>query len=741
MPNRRKFLLSAGASLAAVGTLGTSLAQQVVVGGGGVISSGGILAPARKYIGVNLSGLKYWTPEQPFLNLFKSASANSGEDYWFIQGTSYSPFLLLDSDGYVTSMVDSQGTTNTQIFCFINNAVNGGTLPPNCSQLYQTGTFRLQFSGPGTFFVGFDCTIPAQTPPTGVTISGNSVTSTLTNSQTASITVQVTSATSAGISWGVTSLPNDGVNYIRNLSLVPTAYTALYDAGQIFHPQFLAKLTPYSRLRFMDWMATNFQEYGLNFSATLANGATSGTLATAWTRPTGTYTFVFANGQIVPSVSLTYNSTAANWAVGDALTSAISATSIIGWMASWVKCPTWASRPQMSNFSWGLAGKTCSKPGVPYEVQILLCNQLRTDAWLNIPVGANYCDPTFTPSLAALVRDGTGASLAGPVTVFPGLSSAKKAWPELGNEVWNFGTFGYGQSGFAEMVGQQWIGLPGGNYNQFFATMEQYGIWVAGIGDAFASAFGSAMSSRIRISMGTQTVTGNGPAYLAASMNTLDWTSRAYTHHVTDCHVAPYMQLLSKASAATTAQYQTDIGTIAALADPVGETFSLSYSNVGVSGNTYTSLPTIGYVRGTVTSIANLQTIIADIRGNGFAWGPTVTIQAYEMGEDTVTATSNWGFALSTPEIQMLENSYHDPRMQYLYHDPGHVLSSNPGYLDDIASSGVTPNLFNDIETATNNSQWALFGDSGQYENVWQPTAPAITAPGKALGVYNYVNF
>jgi hypothetical protein len=44
---------------------------------------------------------------------------------------------------------------------------------------------------------------------------------------------------------------------IRNITIVPEQHVAAFDAGQLFNPDFVARLAPFRAVRFMDWMRTN----------------------------------------------------------------------------------------------------------------------------------------------------------------------------------------------------------------------------------------------------------------------------------------------------------------------------------------------------------------------------------------------------------------------------------------------------------------------------------------------------
>jgi hypothetical protein len=68
------------------------------------------------------------------------------------------------------------------------------------------------------------------------------------------------------------------------------------------------------------------------------------------------------------------------------------------------------------------------KNGVAPEYLIELCNELDSDAWLNMPHGA---DDTYVRNLATLVRD----------TLEPG----RKVYVEWSNETWN-GGYGFESS-------------------------------------------------------------------------------------------------------------------------------------------------------------------------------------------------------------------------------------------------------------------------------------------------------
>lgn len=49
----------------------------------------------------------------------------------------------------------------------------------------------------------------------------------------------------------------DSSDYLRNIRIIPERYLDAYEAGEIFNPDFVARLTEFNTVRFMDWMKTN----------------------------------------------------------------------------------------------------------------------------------------------------------------------------------------------------------------------------------------------------------------------------------------------------------------------------------------------------------------------------------------------------------------------------------------------------------------------------------------------------
>src|ERR1700675_4235255 len=155
-------------------------------------------------LGVNLNSIGYFTPEQPFTNLLNQAGSNSSEHMphpWFTgtspgtSDTGEEPWLVVDADGYATTLVAGNGFSGSQVFTEITTLMNfalngqdpsgfGNTLAnygAGVPSRYPTGSYTFQFQGPGTFVLGGDAGSVAYASggPSNVTVAGNTITSIL----------------------------------------------------------------------------------------------------------------------------------------------------------------------------------------------------------------------------------------------------------------------------------------------------------------------------------------------------------------------------------------------------------------------------------------------------------------------------------------------------------------------------------------------------------------------------------
>ncbi|MGB6487037.1 MAG: hypothetical protein WBE91_09165 [Steroidobacteraceae bacterium] len=671
---------------------------------------------------MNLAQLAYFSQEQPFLNIFKQAGSNTIFTGWFTQAgsnfdTSEEAYLQLDSDGYPTSLTAKSTPPGGQKFNSVATLINYqlGT-PPGASVPYPGGSYTLQFQGQGTIVLGLDVTSGSlATSSANCTASGLTITSAMATGQTCTVTFSVTPQ--SGIQFAITALPSSS-NYIRDVSIVQTQYESNYQAGEMFNPAFIAALNNsgtggFKVLRFMWWLDAVNQEWPVAFTANLPSGATSGTLSnltpeagyyTSWPLPTGTYTFVFATGQTI-QVHCTYGSASVTWSTP--LSAAIP-TGAAGSMATFLEQGSWSNRPLLSNAFWTLT------QGVPYEAAIQLCNEVNTGCWLSIPAGVEYTtNYAYTTSLAQLLYNGTGADLTGStLTSFSGLNSGLKAYIENSNETWN-GM--YGGYYFGMMLGAlQFQNAYGGN--TWYEQQEWLGTEQANITDAFYAVYGSdEFSQRVVTVMCNQI---GDPGLMEEEMNTPDWTSRAYTHHIGGTCYAPYFGTYDVSAA--------DASAIVASANPLDTYFGLAYSNT-YNGVTYSSIPSNGYLGG---AISQENTSVQSVSTQPWA---SLPVFGYEGG--SASNTNGMPAQNVAGWLSLIQEAHRDPRFGYLYYDPTHQLSSNPGYLPASAAAGFAfINQFNDISGIDQYGEW------GALENVTQSIDPLSGAPPKYRAIMDYID-
>lgn len=184
------------------------------------------LASARLPIGTNLDALNYYTPMLPTLDLMKSS------DRWIPQHDgvwdSNEP-VPLDADGWVTRLPEpGDGLRYTR--------VNLVLLYDNLASPPPDTRFVVLYTGTGTFRGGLDTTIVSSQPGRLVVRSGASKT----------LSLHLTATDPAGTG-----------DYVRDIRVVREDMLPRYTAGQTFNPDLVAKLAPFTTVRFMDWMNTN----------------------------------------------------------------------------------------------------------------------------------------------------------------------------------------------------------------------------------------------------------------------------------------------------------------------------------------------------------------------------------------------------------------------------------------------------------------------------------------------------
>ena len=204
-------------------------------------------ANATSPLGTNLSGLRDWTGEWPFVDAFKTSRewiAGERNGCWDCAGP-----LDLDANGWVRSL-DAGRPNGGQVARTVH--FSGGPV-------YPGGRYTVVHQGEGQLLFGGSASVVSSTP--------------------GRYEVDVNPASGLFI---MTLAATNPANYVRNIRILmpggacsndPTRACAaggdcpggtcrLFSAGtnaddQLFHPRFLANTKRYKVLRFMDWMDAN----------------------------------------------------------------------------------------------------------------------------------------------------------------------------------------------------------------------------------------------------------------------------------------------------------------------------------------------------------------------------------------------------------------------------------------------------------------------------------------------------
>ncbi|MEJ0005662.1 MAG: hypothetical protein WDM77_04575 [Steroidobacteraceae bacterium] len=654
---------------------------------------------AANPLGINLAAVAYYSPEQPFLNLVKSAgvsSAVSTQIGWYTtSGSSWDTqeesYLQLDPDGYPVSLTASSSPSGGQQFTFVQTLLNY-SLPqasPGQTVQYPAGTYRLKFEGQGTVKVAGDATqVSGNTCPTSLALSNSSANTYV----SCTFTVSKPGA-KGGILLQITAIPS-GADHPRDISVVLNNYAANYDAGALFNPAFIAALSGFSSLRFMEWMKTNNEFAGYSSSGTLAPGATSLTLSSPWNAPSGSYPIVFIDGERRTAL-FTLGSTAVSWT--SALTSSISyngSTWQFGAQAYYapfyVIRKSWATRAQPSNAFWDL------KDGVPLEVIVALCNQLQANCHLNVPM--TYSDSDIK-AMGELVMSGSNMQNG-----FSALSSPLTGSFELSNEVWNGAFDQYYVA--ASLGGFTWPSSApsGGN----FAWNRNYlGMRTAQMAGALQTAVGTTLFARVIPVLGAQA--GN-PFTATSALQTPYWTSGgpASNYPIKAVAIAPYWGANPSSSDCAAMTAQSDGG--------LDDFFATLTSQTGTRGYTYTNVPPGGYLGQVEGWIKGYATKMASY--------PALNLIAYEGGQNFYATTSStcpgW--------VNLVTAAERDPRMGAAYTTYLQYWQTNVG-----GTSANINNIFNDIFPVSSYGVWGLL------ESVMQTITPLAAAPPKYRAAMDYI--
>lgn len=664
-------------------------------------------------LGMNLAAVAYYSPEQPFINLMKSAGSssqiNGGANGWYTASsagttpticpgnsgyfdTCEEPYLQLDSDGFVTSLTASPTPGGGQVFNEVYTLMNYNmpSVPAGVTYPYPAGQYRLKFEGQGTLQVTVDSSVQSgDTCAGGVTLSNSSANTYV------SCTFHVLTP-STGLKLYITAITN-GTDHPRDISIMLESNAASYDAGAIFNPLFLAQLQNISNLRFMEWKNTNGEFSGQAITAALSSGATSFTLTSTWGLPSGTYPIIFIDGE-TRNATFTLGSASVTWTGG--LSNSIG-NSPWTWQSDtnygsgvFLIGHTWANRSKPSNAFWDLVD------GVPLEVILALCNQLGTGCHVNVPL--MYSDSDIE-SMGQLVMQGTGMQSG-----YSALGSSHTGSFEISNEIWN--TFNFPQGHLAGSLGQvQWPGQSGGGSN--VTWQQQYlGMRTAQMASDLQSTLGSTIFARVNPVLGGWLV---NTSYATNSLGCSYWASAPCSGFpIKSYAVNPYW---------SGAPNSSDCNHMVGVTTPLDDLFATLTSETGTVGNgsySYTSVGStglMGYAEGYISAFVSFM-----------ASYPNQHLIGYEGGQNFLATTGLSGGSCSGWPA-LVTAAERDARMGTATFNYLNFWKTTVG-----ATSANVFNYFNDITGISNTSAF------GAMESVMQPISPLSSAPPKYQAVQDY---
>lgn len=181
----------------------------------------------------NLAPLNDWSSAQPFLNLMRTARPwmGHGAGKWAkLSNDDLRRRGILDAQGwpqFIPDDVDSIGT-------ILDWRATSASLPQIAQN--RRGLYVLRYDGDGKLLVSGDVEIEREGKGEVVfrNLSGGHI----------SIEIVETDPHATG-------------EYIRNITLIPEAHVGLFDAGVIFHHEWIEAISDARQIRFMNWMDTN----------------------------------------------------------------------------------------------------------------------------------------------------------------------------------------------------------------------------------------------------------------------------------------------------------------------------------------------------------------------------------------------------------------------------------------------------------------------------------------------------
>lgn len=185
---------------------------------------------AGRSLGMGLTSINDFSPQLPFLDLFKTARAwiPQDSDTWDTR----EPVRYLDASGWPTRLPSaSSGATYTKLSTLLLRDIAG---------TYRPGRYVVMYDGQGTLEYGFNATkLDSLSKP------GRDV-------------IQVDNSKDAGVLLSITATdPKQTGDYLRNIRVYHEDDLPLVAQGLTFNPTFQERIQNFGTLRFMDWMETN----------------------------------------------------------------------------------------------------------------------------------------------------------------------------------------------------------------------------------------------------------------------------------------------------------------------------------------------------------------------------------------------------------------------------------------------------------------------------------------------------
>lgn len=183
-------------------------------------------------VGVNLDGVREFSPEYHFVDAFKQSRAWTTSISGGAFDTGESQCLQLDANGFITTLVPNpavSGCASAVYTSVLTTMLEAVTEAP-------AGTYTVTFEGSGTMLYEGVSNLNTSTPGRH----------TFTYNPANGILVSRITATTLG-------------NHLRNIRVWMPGFDENNGPAQLFHPDFLRVLTDaqFRSLRFMDWAATN----------------------------------------------------------------------------------------------------------------------------------------------------------------------------------------------------------------------------------------------------------------------------------------------------------------------------------------------------------------------------------------------------------------------------------------------------------------------------------------------------